>query len=228
MPSSLPTHIGYIVDGNRRWAKQRGLSASEGHAAGYEVVKTIIVDTIKRGVPYVSAYIFSTENWQRSPIEVNFLMKLIVRVLTDDLHIFIENNIRLRIAGSKKRLTKGVLRAIEEAEQQTKHLTGGQAIICLNYGGHQELADAFEAMRDHVGDQVITPDVIEKFLYTPDVPACDLIVRTSGEQRLSGYMLWRSPYSELLFLKKHWPDMTTKDVSSILKEYERRERRHGS
>ncbi len=225
---NLPTHVGFIVDGNRRWAKQKGLSSQDGHLAGYEKIKEVLIETCDRGVPYVSAYVFSTENWHRSGPEVKWLMNLVVRMLTDDLHVFLEKNIRLRIAGTRIRLSRTVKKAIDHAEEATKHCTGGTVIVCFNYGGHQEIIDAVNRLRASVANtKKITAQIFEQFLYTPDVPPCDLIVRTSGEQRLSNFMLWRSAYSELIFINKAWPDMTKRDVTGILKEYSRRKRRFG-
>lgn len=226
--SDLPTHVGYIVDGNRRWAKERGLDSQAGHHAGYVKVKEVLLDTIDRGVPYVSAYIFSTENWHRSGPEVKYLMDLVVKMLTDDLHIFVEKGVRLRVAGTRIRLSRRVKKAIDAAESTTKHLTNGTIILSFNYGGHQEIIDAVNRLRKTLSAQKkVTAQIFEQFLYTPDVPPCDLIVRTSGEQRLSNFMLWRSAYSELIFIKKSWPDMTKRDVTAILKEYQRRSRRFG-
>lgn len=225
---AVPTHVGYIVDGNRRWAKDRGLSASQGHTAGYEKIKEIVVETCRRGVPYVSAYVFSTENWRRSKVEVDWLMELIVRMLKKDIHVFTENNIRLRIVGVRDRLSKRVISAINEAEAITKHLTGGTFIACFNYGGQQEIVDAVNKVRQEVdSSRDLTVNEFAQFLYTPDVPPCDVIVRTSGEKRLSNFMLWRSAYSEFVFLKKAWPEMTKRDVVGILKKYARRSRRFG-
>lgn len=225
---TVPMHVGYIVDGNRRWAKDRGLSASQGHTAGYEKIKEIIVETCRRGVPYVSAYVFSTENWKRSKAEVDWLMELIVRMLKKDIHIFTENNIRLRVVGVRNNLSKRVAQAIDEAEAITKHLTGGTFIACLNYGGQQEIVDAVNKVRQEVDSgRELTVNEFAQFLYTPDVPPCDVIVRTSGEKRLSNFMLWRSAYSEFVFLKKAWPEMTKRDVVGILKKYARRSRRFG-
>ncbi|NCU38089.1 di-trans,poly-cis-decaprenylcistransferase [Candidatus Saccharibacteria bacterium] len=226
--SDLPRHIGYIVDGNRRWAKARGLPSSMGHRAGREALKVVLLDTIEKGTPYVSAFVFSTENWKRSRTEVQWLMRFLVQVLKDDLHVFVERNIRLRVIGSKENLSKVVLKAVDTAEHETAHLTGGQVLLCLNYGGQLEIADAVKKMlQQGVTAEEVTPERISEYLYAPDVPPCDLIVRTSGEQRLSNFMLWRSAYSELLFLDKAWPDMTKKDVADILKQYARRGRRFG-
>ena len=225
---SIPTHVGYIVDGNRRWAKARGLDLQAGHEAGYEKVKDIVLDTIDRGVPYVSAYIFSTENWHRSGPEVKYLMDLVVKLLSEDLPVFVERGIRLRVAGTRIRLSRRVKKAIDKAETATKDLTNGTVILSFNYGGHQEIIDAVNRLRKTLSAQKkVTAQIFEQFLYTPDVPPCDLIVRTSGEQRLSNFMLWRSAYSELIFIKKAWPDMTKRDVTAILKEYAKRSRRFG-
>ncbi len=225
---TLPTHVGYIVDGNRRWAKDRGLTSQEGHSVGYEKLREIMLDTIDRGVPYVSAYIFSTENWHRSGPEVKHLMDLVVQMLTRDLHIFVERGIRLRVAGTRVRLSRRVKKAIDRAEDTTKDLTGGTIILSFNYGGHQEIIDAVNRLRKTISvHKKVTAQIFEQFLYTPDVPPCDLIVRTSGEQRLSNFMLWRSAYSELLFIKKSWPEMTKQDVTAILEEYTQRSRRFG-
>jgi undecaprenyl diphosphate synthase len=226
--SSLPTHVGYIVDGNRRWAKARGLPGFEGHRAGYQTLKDVLLETIHSGVFYVSAYVFSTEKWKRSETEVGKLMGLLLRVLKTDAHIFVENNVRMRVLGSRDGLSKQVLRAIDDAEELTRDMTGGEILLCLNYGGQQEITEAVKnIVREGIRPDDITPDTIAGHLYTPDVPPCDLIVRTSGEQRLSNFMLWRSAYSEFMFIEKTWPDMTKQDVTDILKEYARRARRFG-
>lgn len=226
--SSIPTHIGYIVDGNRRWAKQHGLPAYEGHLAGYNAIKDIAVATFDAGVEYMSAYVFSTENWKRSEAEVGKLMGLVLRLLTADLPMFDERNIRLRILGTRERLSDKIIQAIEEAEARTAHNTAGTLALCFNYGGQQELADAYARMLEAaVTPQQVTPDVISSYLYASEVPPIDMVVRTSGEQRLSNFMLWRAAYSEFLFLEKQWPDMTSDDVTAILEEYMRRSRRFG-
>jgi undecaprenyl diphosphate synthase len=224
----LPQHIGYIVDGNRRWAKERGSPAYEGHMAGRFVLKDIVLDTIYAGVPFVSAYVFSTENWKRSKIEVDFLMKLVLQVVKEDLPDLIDKGIRIRHIGSRERLPKGVLKAIDDAEEKTRHLTRGTLGLCFNYGGHQEIVDAAkQCIDDGLKPEDVTTEAIDQRLYAPDIPPVDLLVRTSGEQRISNFMLWRAAYSELLFLDKYWPDMTKQDVAGIIEEYKRRSRRFG-
>ena len=226
--NDIPSHIGFILDGNRRWAKEQGKPAYEGHLAGYKVLQDVLLDLLDHGVEYVSAYVFSTENWQRSSEEVNWLMKLALKVLRADLKLFHDNQIRLRILGSREKLDANLVEAIEQAEADTAHYTKGTLALCFNYGGQAEIADAVKAIvQSGVSADEVTPELITSNLYGPDIPACDMVVRTSGEQRLSNFMLWRSAYSELLFLDKNWPDMTKQDVTDILEEYKRRARRYG-
>jgi undecaprenyl diphosphate synthase len=225
----LPVHIGYIVDGNRRWAKTHGLPVYEGHLAGYNALKEVAIATIEAGVPYVSAYIFSTENWQRSADEVKKLLGLVLRLVTSDVPEFQRRNIRLRLMGSRENVPAKILKAIDKAEAATANNTAGTIILGFNYGGQIEVAEAVKKIvQSGVAAEAITVDTIAEALYLPDVPPADLIVRTSGEQRLSNFLLWRSAYSELLFLKKSWPDMTKEDVDAIMKEYAKRQRRFGA
>ena len=227
-PTLLPTHLGFIIDGNRRWAEKRGLSPQEGHSAGYHILKTILLDVLGRGVRYASVYVFSTENWSRGTKEVNHLMMLLLRILREDAPVFVAHNVRVRVVGSRRRLSKKILDAIDDIEELTAPLDGGQLVVCINYGGQQELADSMnEILRTYNRSSEVTQKTIEQNLYAPDIPPCDMIVRTGGEQRLSNFMLWRSAYSELMFVKKYWPDMTKRDVTRILKEYESRVRRFG-
>lgn len=226
--TKIPTHIGFIIDGNRRWAKERGLKPYEGHYAGYDTIKEVLIETFRQGVKYASAFVFSTENWSRSEAEVNKLMELLLKVLTDDLYIFNDENVRLKVVGTEQKLSKKVIQAIENAEKQTAGNTGGELIMCLNYGGQMEIAEACKKIvQQGAVAEDITPELISQYLYAPEVPPCDMIVRTSGEQRLSGFMLWRAAYSEFFFMDKYWPDMTKQDVTVILKEYEKRNRRFG-
>lgn len=228
MTAAIPRHIGFIIDGNRRWAKKHGIPAYEGHLAGYNVIHDVTKAAFDAGVEYVSAYVFSTENWKRSEDEVNKLMGLVLRLLKSDLHIFMDNNIKLEVLGSLDKVDPKIIKAIGEAEAQTADNSGGTFALCFNYGGQIEIADAVKKIvRSGVPETEVTPGLIEAHLYQPDIPRVDLIVRTSGEHRLSNFMLWRSAYAELLFLDKLWPDMTKEDVADILKEYSTRARRFG-
>ena len=228
MAEGVPKHVGYIIDGNRRWAKKYGIPAYEGHLAGYSAIQEVVQASFDAGVQYVSAYIFSTENWKRSEQEVTKLMGLVLSLLTADLHLFDENNIKLVVLGSRARVSTKILEAIDKAEARTESNTKGTLAVCFNYGGQLEIADACKKII-HLGIAAneITPELIADNLYVPEVPQLDLVVRTSGEQRLSNFMLWRAAYSEFLFLEKLWPDMTKDDVQAILKEYSRRDRRIG-
>ena len=226
--SDMPKHIGFIVDGNRRWAKQNGLPAYEGHMAGYNTLQDVLIETLEQGVEYVSAYVFSTENWKRSEDEVGRLMGLILKIFTADLHILQDKNVRLRVLGTQEGMSEKVLKAIENAETATKDNTGGTLALCLNYGGQTEIVDAIkQIIEEGTPAADVTPELITAHLYDPDIPPCDIVVRTSGEQRLSNFMLWRSAYSELFFIEKNWPDMTKQDVTDILEEYKLRGRRFG-
>ena len=226
--TTIPRHVGYIVDGNRRWAKTHGLPTYEGHLAGYNALQDIAKATFDGGAEYVSAYIFSTENWKRSQEEVKALMGLVLKLFTSDLPILQKENIRLRVLGSHEGVSEKILHAINEAEEATKNNTRGTLALCFNYGGQLEIADAVKKFVQQGGDaSQITPDDIAANLYVSEIPPVDLIVRSSGEERLSNFMLYRAAYSELMFITKNWPDMTPQDVDKIMKEYAKRERRIG-
>lgn len=225
----IPTHVGFIVDGNRRWAKRHGLPVYEGHLAGYNTLKEIAIATHEAGVKYISAYVFSTENWKRSADEVKKLMSLVLKLLTSDLPEFHKHNVRLKVAGSREHVHPRILKAIDKAETETAGNTGGELVLCFNYGGQLEITEAVKKIvQSGVDPEDVTEELIAQNLYAPEVPPLDLVVRTSGEQRLSNFMLWRSAYSELMFLDKPWPDMTKDDVTAIMKEYAKRQRRFGS
>jgi undecaprenyl diphosphate synthase len=224
----IPQHIGYIVDGNRRWAKGHGIPSYEGHLAGYNTLKDVVFETFDRGVKYVSIYAFSTENWKRGEGETDKLMKLALRVFRTDLNEFIERSIRVRVLGSEEGLPLDVIDAGRKAEQQTAHLDKGTLCICFNYGGQREIVDAVKkCVQEGLRAEDITEEDITTRLYAPDIPIVDMVVRTSGEHRLSNFMLWRVAYSEFMFIEKYWPDMTKDDVTAIIEEYSKRSRRFG-
>lgn len=226
---STPTHLGLILDGNRRWARQHGYTTAEGHRKGYLNLKTITKAAIRHGVRYVSAYVFSTENWQRDRREVRDIMKLLLWVLKHEIKELDRENIRVQVIGSKLKLGTALLRAIHHAEEQTKDNTRGTLLVCLDYGGQQEIVEATKRIAElgvHPDD--ITPEMISKFLYAPEVPPLDLIIRTSGEQRLSNFMMWESAYSELMFENKLWPDYTEEDLKKALRRYSKSKRRFGA
>jgi undecaprenyl diphosphate synthase len=224
----IPKHLGFIIDGNRRWAKEYGLPTYEGHMAGYIALKDVLYEAIDQGVKYASIYTFSTENWKRAEEEVSYLLKMTIRMLKSDLHELIDRGIRFRHLGTKEGLPPKVVQVLEDAEEQTKGLTNGMLCACFNYGGQREIADAArKCVEDGLRPEEITEQALAERLYAPDIPPVDMMVRTSGEQRISDFMLWRVAYSELMFLDKFWPAMTKADVTAIIKEYGRRNRRFG-
>lgn len=224
----IPTHLGFIIDGNRRWAKQHGIPSYEGHLAGYNALKDVLYEAFDQGVKYASVYAFSTENWKRAEEEVGYLMKLALRFVQADLHELLERNIRFLHLGDKEGLPPKVAKALTEAEEKTKDLTGGTLCACFNYGGQHEIVQAArKCVEDGLTGEAITEEAITERLYAPEVPPIDMMIRTSGEHRISNFMLWRITYSELLFIDKLWPSMTKEDVTSIIEEYGRRNRRFG-
>ena len=221
---NTPVHIGFIVDGNRRWARENNLPTLEGHKKGFSEIETIAEKVFNSGVKFASFYVFSTENWQRSKEEVSYLMQLLRAGIGRLSKKMFKNNIKCLVLGGEKNVPEDLLKSIKEAEELTKDCTGGTACFCFNYGGQQEIVDpANKAAKD--GE--ITIESLSQNLYKPEVPPVDLIVRTSGEERISGFMLWRAAYSEFIFLKKYWPDITPDDIDEILKEYKNRQRRFG-
>lgn len=217
-------HLGIIADGNRRWAKAQGLPTIEGHKKGLEVIEELVASAGDAGIKYITFYVFSTENWGRSAAEVSYIMKLAETRILKYAEKLAKNNARMLILGSKEKISPKLASAMEKAEKITAKCTGITVCFCFNYGGEREIADAANAAA-RKGE--ITPETIRENLYHPEVPDVDMVVRTSGEERISGFMLWRVAYSEFLFLKKYFPEMTGADIKEILKEYENRNRRFG-
>jgi undecaprenyl diphosphate synthase len=228
--NEIPAHIGFILDGNRRWARDRNLPSMSGHLAGYNNLRDLAIYLLKeKKVKYLSAFVFSTENWKRSREEVSYLMQLVHRALTEYLDDFHRNNIKVMVLGSRENLSKRLLKAINEAEAKTLNNSGGNLALCFNYGGQQEIVDAFnKILSTGPSQKSISIKDIYDAAYYPEVPDIDLIVRTSGEQRLSGFMLWRAAYAELLFVDKHWPDFGKEDLNAAIEEYGLRHRRYGA
>ncbi len=224
----IPAHVGIIMDGNRRWAKERNLPTIEGHAKGYEKMKLVGDWFFSKGVKILSVYAFSTENWNRSRDEVNYLMKLLKRALKDDFEEFNSRGYRLLISGRTEELPGDLPEICQEAINNTEKNTKGILNICINYGGRAELIDALKKIiNKQVSVDQIHEGMIRKYLYQADLPDPDIIVRTSGEERISGFQLWQSAYSEFLFLKKYWPDFEKSDAEIIINEYSNRKRRYG-
>lgn len=220
-----PAHIGFICDGNRRWAKARGLPVIEGHRQGVNTVKEVLKGVLHAGVKFVTFYIFSTENWGRAQEEVSGLMGLVraqIKKLAQELK---ENNVKLLILGGRERVDEDILRMLSEAEEMTADCDGGTACVCFNYGGKQEIVDAARAIVSEGGE--VSEEALAAHMYHPEVPDVDMVVRTSGEERISGFMLWRAAYAEMLFLEKYWPEMSQDDARAVVEEFVSRNRRFG-
>jgi undecaprenyl diphosphate synthase len=227
--NAIPSHVAMIMDGNRRWAKERGQSSVEGHRAGYETMKKVGDWCLARGVKVLTVYAFSTENWKRSEVEVGFLMTLLEFALDKELSYFIDRNVRLRVLGRREGFSQKILDLIDKAEEATKDFQEMTFAICLNYGGRFEIVDAVrEIVREGIAPDAIDEDTIAKRLYWPGMPDPDLIIRTSGEERLSGFLLWESAYSELYWIKKNWPALEESDLDVAFAEYATRQRRYGA
>lgn len=217
-------HLGIIPDGNRRWAKAQGLPTIEGHKKGMYKFEELIGAAKEEGIEYITFYLFSTENWSRSEMEVSYLMKLADTYMMKFAKKMVEKNGKIAILGSKDKLSPKLVSTLEKAEKLTSDCDGITACFCFNYGGEQEIADA-ATIAAKEGE--ITPETIRKHLYHPEIPGVDMVVRTSGEQRTSGFMLWRTAYAELMFIEKYFPEMEADDVQHIVKEFEKRNRRFG-
>lgn len=226
--SNVPIHLGLILDGNRRWARAKRLPTLEGHRQGAEALKIVALAAFGRGVECVSVYAFSTENWKRTDEEVGYLMTLLLKAIEKHLQTFHAAGIRIVVLGTREGLDQKVLNALNKVEARTADNTKGTLALCLNYGGHQEIVDAMKSLANQgVKAEDITPEVVVSALYHPEVPAIDLLVRTSGEHRTSGFMLYRSDYAELYFTDVLWPDFDEEELDKALQEYSRRKRRFG-
>lgn len=218
-------HLGIIADGNRRWAETNGLPRIEGHTEGLRTIEKLVGAAAMAKIPYITFYVFSTENWGREEKEVSHIMKLAETKILKMAERMAENNIKLLIIGSRGKVNPKLTSLGEKAEKITEKCTGTTVGFCFNYGGEQEIADAANIALEAEGE--ITPETIRKHLYHPEVPDLDMIVRTSGEERISGFMLWRAAYAEMMFIKKYFPEMEGSDIETILKEYDKRNRRFG-
>lgn len=217
------------MDGNRRWAKKQGLPPMAGHQKGYDKMKQVGDWCLARGIDFLTVYAFSTENWQRSKKEVDYLMKLLERGLTKELPQFMKKNIRLKIIGSRDKLSISLKQAIKTAEDKTKNNTAGTLNIAVNYGGRLEVVEAVKKIvRRKIPINQISEQTISDYVWTAGEPDPDLIIRTSGEYRLSGFLTWQGVYSELYFTKKFWPDFSERDLDEAILEFNRRTRRFGA
>jgi len=229
---SLPSHVAIIMDGNGRWAKKRLLSRIRGHEKGAEAVRMATRTCRKIGIQYLTLYAFSTENWLRPKTEVDALMKLLAKFLKNEQREMIENNIRLNVIGQIKRLPPSVQARLSESLEMTKHNDAMTLTVALSYGARSEMLSMVRKIARKAADGILSPetitaDTISDHLYTCKMPDPDLLIRTSGEMRLSNFLLWQVAYTEIFVTKTLWPDFTEEEFMNILKKYRLRERRFG-
>lgn len=223
----IPNHVAIIVDGNGRWAKQRNMPRTKGHDAGFENLKQLSKYILSKGIKYLSVYVFSTENFKREKKEVDHLMDLFVLMFNKDKDFFIKNNIKVVFSGRDEPLPKKVIEARNKLTEITKDNTGGVLNVCLNYGGRAEIVDATKRIiKDGLKEEDITEETFKKYLYQ-DLPDVDFMIRTSGELRLSNFLLWQLSYAEFYFPETKFPDFTTDDFDDAILIYNKRDRRFG-
>ncbi|MEB3005383.1 isoprenyl transferase [Capnocytophaga sp. G2] len=228
----LPKHLAIIMDGNGRWAKQQGKKRIFGHEKGARTVRKIIEEVSQIGIPYLTLYTFSSENWKRPKLEVDALMHLLSRYLKKEMAVMQKNNVRLNAIGDLQSLPKSIQRELQKAMEFTQNNTKTTVSLALGYGGQQEILQMVQRVAQKVekGELSpcdITPNIVEESLYTKGIPPVDLLIRTSGEYRISNFLLWQIAYAELYFTNVLWPDFTPEELHKALLDYQNRERRFG-
>ncbi len=232
-PQHVPEHVAIIMDGNGRWASRRGLPRIAGHRSGMSAVKRITMAANEIGIKILTLYAFSTENWKRPKDEVDYLMMLPQEFLAIELDELVANNVRIGMIGNRAGLPDHTLRALDEAQLKTKHNTGLKLVFALNYGSRSEMLTGVKQMAElikqgHLQPEEITEEHFSDMLFTSGLPDPDLLIRTSGEQRISNFMLWQIAYSELAFVDEYWPDFSKEQFFDIILQYQRRNRRFGA
>jgi undecaprenyl diphosphate synthase len=228
----VPRHVAIIMDGNGRWASARGLPRGEGHRRGVEALRKTVRAAGEMGISILTIFSFSSENWSRPVAEIRDLMGLLRRFIRNDLAELHSSNVRVRIIGERDDLDTDIRRLLEEAEELTKDNDGLILVVAFNYGARQEIARAARRIaaavtQGKISADAVSPEVFAHYLDAPDLPDPDVIIRTSGEQRLSNFLLWQAAYSELVFVPTYWPDFDGAALASAIAEYRRRERRFG-
>jgi undecaprenyl diphosphate synthase len=228
----VPRHIAIIMDGNGRWAAERGLPRAEGHRRGLEALRRTVRAAGDLGISFLTIFSFSAENWSRPPSEISDLMGLLRRFIRNDLAELHQSNVRVRIIGERDDLDRDIRRLLVEAEDLTRNNDGMTLIVAFNYGARQEIAHAarriaIEVAAGRLPAADVSPELVGRHLHAPDIPDPDMIIRTSGEQRLSNFLLWQAAYSELIFVPINWPDFDRAALEGAIAEYRRRERRFG-
>lgn len=229
----IPQHIAVIMDGNGRWAKARGLPRIAGHRKGAEAVRKIVEKSSQLGIKYLTLYSFSSENWKRPLEEVSGLMSLLRRYLKSEIAELHGKDVRFRVIGDRARLDNDIRRLIEDAEAMTERNSGLTLVLALSYGGRQEIAEAVRNIAKSaelglIKSEAVDEDVFSAYLNTAGIPDPDLLIRTSGEQRISNFLLWQLAYAELYFTNKFWPEFGESDLVAAIEEFQKRDRRFGA
>ena len=223
--TKIPNHIAIIMDGNGRWAKERGLNRTAGHEEGAITVRKITSYCANIGVKYLTLYAFSTENWERPKLEVEFLMKLLEKYLKKELEVYLQNNIRFKAIGDLSRFSKSLQKTIFETQYKTANCSGLTQVLALNYGSKNEIIRAVKKLNEQ--NLEVTEENLESCLDTAGMGDVDVLIRTSGEVRLSNYLLWQNAYAEMFFTQTYWPDFNESELDDILSDFGKRERRFG-
>jgi len=224
----MPRHVGIIMDGNGRWATRRGKSRSEGHLEGVKAAKRIVVAAVELEIPFLSYYVFSTENWKRTEEEVSYLMFLVRSYLLREFDFYRQNGIRILHSGDISRLPPDIVAEITEVSRDTAAFTGLTVNLCINYGGRDEIIRAVNRLLETGSKGPVTEEELQRHLDHPEIPDPDLVIRTANEKRVSNFLLWQSSYAELYFSQKLWPDWEREDLEAACNEYMSRSRRFGS
>ena len=223
--NTIPSHLAIIMDGNGRWAKERGLNRTAGHEEGAKTVRRITQYCSDIKVKYLTLYAFSTENWERPKLEVEFLMKLLERYLKKELDVYLKNNIRFKAIGDLSRFSKSLQKTIFETQDKTANCSGLTQVLALNYGSKNEIIRAIKKLNEQ--NLEVTEENLESCLDTSGMGDVDILIRTSGEVRLSNYLLWQNAYAEMFFTQTYWPDFNESELDDILSDFGKRERRFG-
>ncbi|WP_419766186.1 MAG: di-trans,poly-cis-decaprenylcistransferase [Arcobacter sp.] len=224
--NNMPEHVAIIMDGNGRWAKEQGLNRTAGHEEGAKTVREITTHANNLGIKYLTLYAFSTENWSRPKLEVEFLMKLLERYLKNELSIYLENSVKFKAIGDLSKFSKSLQKVINDTQEKTKNGQGLTQVLALNYGSRDEITRAVKKLVDKKLE--VNQDNIESCLDTAGISDVDMLIRTSGEIRLSNYLLWQCAYAEMFFTKTYWPEFSKNEFDDLLSDYTNRERRFGA
>ena len=223
---TMPSHIAIIMDGNGRWAKEKDLKRTAGHEEGAKTVRKITTHCAKIGIKYLTLYAFSTENWQRPKLEVEFLMKLLEKYLKKELIVYLDSNVKFKAIGDLSKFSKSLQKIIKKTEEETSKCTGLTQVLALNYGSKDEILRAIKKLNKK--ELEVTEENLESCLDTAGMGDVDIMIRTSGEVRLSNYLLWQNAYAEMFFTQTYWPDFDTSDLDDIISDFVNRERRFGA